>query len=147
MQLLLLVILLVTVLVSHNVINFEYFMPMSHGVNKKVPTTISPNPPSNRFSPACCFCSYLTDYCKNNSFTKQIFSTNLLLVSFDLDVLYMCFLGHFFSSAIKELRLASCLQICTDSHLFCLQIMWYSKRIHRHGLKIISRFFILLLHI
>ena len=44
LQLLLLVILLITVLVSHNVIYLEYFMPMSHGVNKKAPTIVFPNP-------------------------------------------------------------------------------------------------------
>ena len=38
LQLFLLVILLITVLLSHNVIYFEYFMPMSHGINKKAPT-------------------------------------------------------------------------------------------------------------
>ena len=42
LQLLLLVILLITMLVSHNVIYLEYFIPMSHGVNKKAPTIVSP---------------------------------------------------------------------------------------------------------
>ena len=32
-----------TVLVSHNVICFGYFMPMSHGVNNKSPTTAFPH--------------------------------------------------------------------------------------------------------
>ena len=45
LQLLLLVILLITVLVSHNVIY--------HGVNKKAPTTVSPTP--NKFSPGLLF--------------------------------------------------------------------------------------------
>ena len=44
LQLLLLVILLITVLVSHNNIYLEYFMPMSPGVNKKAPTIASSNP-------------------------------------------------------------------------------------------------------
>ena len=44
LKLLLLLILLITVLVSHNVIYLEYFMPMSHGVNKKAPTIVSPHP-------------------------------------------------------------------------------------------------------
>ena len=88
-----------------------------------------PTLPLTGFHQACCFYSNLTDYCKNNAFTKQIFSSKLLLVGFDFAFVYMCFIGHFFSSAIKELRLASCLQICIDSHLVCLQIMWYSKRI------------------
>ena len=42
LQLLLLLILLITVLVSH-VIYLEYFIPMSHGVNKKAPTIVSPH--------------------------------------------------------------------------------------------------------
>ena len=36
--------LLITVLVSHSVIYVEYFMPMSHGVNEKGPTIVSPHP-------------------------------------------------------------------------------------------------------
>ena len=51
LQLLLLVILLITVLVSDNVIYLEYFMPMSHRVNKKAPTIVSPTPLPNRFLP------------------------------------------------------------------------------------------------
>ena len=71
LQLFLLVILLITVLVSHNVIYFEYFMPMSLGINKKAPTmpmshvvnkkapTIVPLTPfPNRFSQ------------RNNAFSK-----------------------------------------------------------------------------
>ena len=69
---------------------------------------------------------------------NQFFSSNLLLVGFDLAVLCMCFLGHFFSSAIIKLRIASCLQICIGSHLACHQIIWYNKRIHSHDLKISS---------
>ena len=44
LQLLLLVILLITVLVSHNVIYLEYFMPMSHGINKQAPKIVSTRP-------------------------------------------------------------------------------------------------------
>ena len=44
LQLLLLVILLITMLVSHNVIYFEYFMPMSHGINKQAPKIVSTRP-------------------------------------------------------------------------------------------------------
>ena len=43
LQLLFLIILLIAVLVSHNVIYLEYFMPVSHDVNKKAPTIISPH--------------------------------------------------------------------------------------------------------
>ena len=53
LKLLLLLILLITVLVSHNVIYLEYFMPMSHGVNRKAPT-IFPLAP-NRFWPGLLF--------------------------------------------------------------------------------------------
>ena len=55
LQVLLLVMLLITVLVSHSVIYLEYFMPMSHGVNKKAPTIVSPTPTPNRFSPGLLF--------------------------------------------------------------------------------------------
>ena len=34
----------ITVFVQHNVICFEYFMPMSHGVNKKAPPIVPSNP-------------------------------------------------------------------------------------------------------
>ena len=44
LQLLLLVILLITMLVSHNVIYLEYFMPMSHGINKHAPKIVSTRP-------------------------------------------------------------------------------------------------------
>ena len=98
----------ITVSASHNVICFGYFMPMSHGVNKKSPTIASLHFPTNqvftRF--VCCFTrntlwtffySALTDYCKKECIfkVKQIFSFNLLLVSFDFAVLCMFFLGHF----------------------------------------------------
>ena len=34
----------ITVIVSHNVTCFGYFMPMSNGVNRKAPTIVSPTP-------------------------------------------------------------------------------------------------------
>ena len=41
-----------TMLLSHNVICFGHFMPMSHGANKKAPTIVSPPLLSlNRFPP------------------------------------------------------------------------------------------------
>ena len=80
LQLLLFVILLITVLVSHNVTYLEYFIPMSHGVKKRAPTTVSPPPVAlTNFHQSCCFisntlstffCSDLADYCKNNTFSK-----------------------------------------------------------------------------
>ena len=48
LQLLLLVILMITVLVSHNVMYLEYLIPMSHGVHKKAPTIVSPHPSHSR---------------------------------------------------------------------------------------------------
>ena len=58
LQLLLLVVLLITVLMSHSVIYLEYFMSMSHGVNKKAPTIVSPPPlPLTGFHQAYCFTS------------------------------------------------------------------------------------------
>ena len=44
LQILLLLILLINVLVSHNVIYLEYFMPMSHGINKQAPKIVSTRP-------------------------------------------------------------------------------------------------------
>ena len=41
----------ITVLVSRNVLFFGYFMPMSHGVNKKTPPSVSSHlPPPAIFS-------------------------------------------------------------------------------------------------
>ena len=67
LQLFLLVTLLITVLVSHNVIFFEYFMPMSHGINKKAPTMTCCFTSNNL---STFFCSDLTDYQRNNAFSK-----------------------------------------------------------------------------
>ena len=69
-----------TVLVSLNVIGFEYFLPISHAVNKKSPPIVSPAPPHyqvfTRF--VCCFTrnTLSTWFCsgqiigKNNTFSK-----------------------------------------------------------------------------
>ena len=35
----------ITVLMSHNIILFGFFMPVSHGVNKKTPSSVSPHLP------------------------------------------------------------------------------------------------------
>ena len=66
----------ITVLVSQNVVCFGYFMPMTHGVNKKAPKVVSfhTSPLNQDFTRfVCCFtrntlstffCSDLKDYCK-----------------------------------------------------------------------------------
>ena len=65
----------ITVLLSDNVICFGYFIHMSHSINKKAPTIVSPPPlPPTRFSPGLFVVlqerlyqpvsSDLTDYCK-----------------------------------------------------------------------------------
>ena len=128
----------------------EYFMLVSHGVTKKACTQLSGfirllvlqviiyQPSllwSNRLLQKECIFKI-----------KQSFSSNLLLIGFDFTVLrlyctVLCFLGHYFSSAIMKLRIAWCLDICIGSNLASHQLMWYKKRIHRHGLKITSSFF------
>ena len=79
LQLLFLVILLITVSVSHNVIYFEYFMLMSHGAIRRLLELSPPTLPLAGFHQACCFtsntlstffCSDVTDYCKHNAFSK-----------------------------------------------------------------------------
>ena len=81
----------ITVLGSHNNIFFGYFMPFSHGVNKKASSTPLPNQVFARF--VCCFTrntlsnffsSDLTDYCKNNVFSKSnlLFFFQLIAVRF-----------------------------------------------------------------
>ena len=90
----------ITVLVSHSVICFGYFMPMSHGVNKKAPPIVSPHPsPLPGFVQVCLlfynknFLNLLSlwlDYCKKQCIfkLKQIFSSNLFLVGFDFAVAF-----------------------------------------------------------
>ena len=63
----------VTVLVPQNVICFGYFVLMSHGVNKKVLTIVSLYPGLfvlQEILYQLFFCCDLTDYCKNNAFSK-----------------------------------------------------------------------------
>ena len=91
-----------TVLVSHNVICFRYFMPMSHGVNKKAPTIVSLHPSPLLGFHQCLFV-VLQAVLYQPSFAlirllqkkcifkiKQIFSFNFLLVGFDFAVLRIC---------------------------------------------------------
>ena len=48
----------ITVLVSHNVICFWYFMPMRHGANEKTPPIVSPAPPPIPGFHQVCFLFY-----------------------------------------------------------------------------------------
>ena len=48
----------ITVLVSQNIIFFGFFMPMSHGVNKKTPPSASPT----TLSPSRFYKKYLTKF-------------------------------------------------------------------------------------
>ena len=98
----------ITVSASHNAICFGYFMPMSHGVNKKSPTIASLHFPTNqvftRF--VCCFTrntlwtffySALTDYCKKECIfkVKQNFFFQLIAGQF-----WFCCFVHVFLRAL-----------------------------------------------
>ena len=95
----------ITTLLSDNVISFGYFMPMSYGINKKAPTSVSPpSPPFPQPSfHHICLLFYKKDLI--NLFllwssrllqiiihfqSKTNFSFNLLMVGFDFAVLYLC---------------------------------------------------------
>ena len=83
-------------------------MPMSHGVNRKVPSIVSPDPsPLPGFHQVCCFTrnTISTFFCFDQIIAKIMhfqgktnFSFNSLLVGFDFVVLGMCFLEHFFTA-------------------------------------------------
>ena len=100
LQLLLLMILLITVLVSHNV--------MCQGSYN----FLSPQLPLTGFQQACCFtgnnlstffCSDITDYCKNNAFFKKnkfFVPTYCWWVSILVSCVYVLFRALFHSSAI-----------------------------------------------
>ena len=122
----------IAVLVSHSVICFGYFMPMSHGVNKKAPPIVSRHPsPLPGFLQVCLlfynknFLNLLSlwlDYCKKQCIfkVKQIFSSNLFLVGFDFAVLCISV------SVIMKLRVALYLHICIASHLASHHITWHN---------------------
>ena len=99
--------------------DFRYFMPISHGVNRKTPPSACRHlPPPIRFSPGCLlfykkhfinffkkhfinlitFSSHLIRLsAKDKTFSKEKnFFFNWLLVGFDFAVLFMCFLRCFF---------------------------------------------------
>ena len=146
-------------LVSNNVICFEYFIPMSHGFNKKILSIVYPPPPPTlplpltlkRFSSsfACCFTrnNLSTLLCSNQIIAKkkrcifnvkQFFPFNILLVDFAVFCIFVSW-GVFHSSAIIKLQIASYLQsICIASFFASHQIMWRNKRNFGHSLEIIS---------
>ena len=106
----------IIVLVSYNVVYFEYFVPMSHGVKKKAPWIVSPQPsPLPGFNQVCLlfykilYQPYLlwSNYCEDDAFSnKTIFSFNLFLVGFDFAILCICVSRALFhSSAIMTLRI------------------------------------------
>ena len=127
----------ITVLLSHNVICFGYFMPRGHGVIKNAPTIVSLPPFSvTGFSPGLLvvlqeilyqpfFCSDLPDYCKKQCLfkVKHIFSFNLLLVGFDFVVLCLCVSQGAFSQFLFA-------YICIASYSASHQMLWHNKRIH-----------------
>ena len=113
---------------------------MSHGVNKKAHTIVSPLPPNHVFTRfVCCFtrntlstflCSDLQKLLQTimHFQFKKIFSFKLLLVGFDMLFYVYVFLRVFFHISCFHIRIAS--------YLAPHQIMWHNKRIHGHGLKI-----------
>ena len=111
-----------TVLVSHNLILFWFFMSMSHGVKKKRLLQVSP---SSSIPPYQCFTRFICCFTRNTLSTffccdqviceryfifkeNKIFPFSLLLVGFDFAVLLICVFYDFFffhSSAIVKLRI------------------------------------------
>ena len=97
---------------SHNVICFGYFMPTSHGVNKKAPPIVFPHPP--RFS------SGLLDvlqeildqpsfaviwlFAKDNAFSKKI-RVFILRNCWSVLILLYCFVYNFFTIFFTALSL------------------------------------------
>ena len=92
----------ITVLVPHTVICFGHFMPMSHGVSKKVPPIVSPlSLPRTRFSLGVFvvlqailyqpFFALIRLLQKMMYFqSEKFFSCNVLLVGFNFAVLCIC---------------------------------------------------------
>ena len=70
--------------------------------------------------------------------SKEKKSFILMLLDFDFIVLCVFFRVLFHSSSIMKLWIASYLDICIVSYWTYHQIMWHTKRIHDHGLKITS---------
>ena len=95
----------IAVLVSHNIIFFEFFMHMSHGVNKKTPSSASSHlhPPA-RFSPGLLVVLQEILYQPSFAEENKIFPFSSLMVGFDFAVLFMCIFydSFFYSFAIMK---------------------------------------------
>ena len=125
----------ITVLVSHSVTCFAYFMPMSHAFNKNNCLSPSPSPPLlslTRFSPVLFVVSQEMLYqsfffliwsmriLQKNVFAKQnrfFVSTCCCSILMLLFCVYVFLRALFHSSVIMSLRIASCLHICIASYL------------------------------
>ena len=138
-------------LVSNNVICFGYFIPMSHGVIKKISPILSliPSPYQVFTRFICCFTknTLSTIFCSDQIIakimhfqTKPIFFFQLIAgpVLILLFCVYVFFKGAFHSSAIMKLQIASYLIICIAFYLASHQIVWPNGRIHGHCLEITS---------
>ena len=154
----------VTVLVSNNVICFEYFIPMSHGFNKKILSIVYPPLPPDPsplplrgfhqvllvvlqeiiYQPSFALIRLLQKKKRCIFNVKQFFPFNILLVDFAVFCIFVSW-GVFHSSAIIKLQIASYLQsICIASFFASHQIMWRNKRNFGHSLEIISCCFVFL---
>ena len=103
----------ITVLLSHNVISFGYFVPRSHGVSKKAPKFVSlpplsPNQVFTRF--VCCFTRntlLIFSLLWSNRLLQKIMHFQSKTIFFFQPIsgrfwfccfVYMCFLGHFYTA-------------------------------------------------
>ena len=121
----------ITVLVSHNIIYFRYFMLTSHGVNKKAPPVVSPTlfpyQVFTRFAFYFTRNTLSTFFCseqiiaKNNAFLKSnkfFLSTYCWPVLILLLFVYVSKWTLFHSRAIMKLGIASYLHLCVGSSYF-----------------------------
>ena len=132
----------ITVLVSH-CICFRYFMPMSHDVNKKASSIVSPHPSLYQVFTRLVV---LQEILYQSSFalirllqkimhfqSKTIFFYQLIAGWFWFCFFMYVFLRELFhSSAIIAEHSYMHSFLCLASH----QIMWHDKRIYGDGLKI-----------
>ena len=127
----------ITVLVSHNFAYFGYFMPMMWGKMsvRMLPQWPPPHPTLISFSPGLFLelqeilyqlsLALIWLFQKIMHFqSKKKNSSNLLLVSFDFAILFLCVSwASFHSSTIMKLQLASYLYIWIASYLASHQII------------------------